>query len=97
MRVAVPRESHPDETRVALVPETASRLASQGFTLGVEPGAGERAGFPDRDYLAAGARLVADPRELWGGADCVVKVREPWVAAPADEVALLPPGSTFVS
>ena len=47
MRVAVPRETAADERRVALVPESVSKLRDAGFELRVERGAGESAGFPD--------------------------------------------------
>src|ERR1043166_6188813 len=73
MRVGVPRESAPGERRVALVPEVVSRLASGGFEVVVEAGAGDAASFPDAAYEEAGARVGADP---WD-ADAVVKVQSP--------------------
>jgi NAD(P) transhydrogenase subunit alpha len=47
MKVGVTRETAPGERRVALVPETAGKLAAAGFEIVVEPGAGEAASFPD--------------------------------------------------
>jgi H+-translocating NAD(P) transhydrogenase subunit alpha len=73
MRVGVPRESAPGEHRVALVPEVVSRLASGGFEVVLEAGAGEAASFPDAAYEEAGARVGLDP---WD-ADAVVKVQTP--------------------
>jgi NAD(P) transhydrogenase subunit alpha len=73
MRVGVPRESAPGERRVALVPEVVSRLASGGFEVLVEAGAGEAASFPDASYEEAGARVGSDP---WD-AEAVVKVQTP--------------------
>ena len=58
MRVAVPRETAPGERRVALVPETVSKLRDDGFAIRVERGAGAAAGFPDDDYAEAGAELA---------------------------------------
>ena len=55
MRVAVPRETAPGERRVALVPETVSKLQETGFEVRVEHGAGEEAGFPDDLYTESGA------------------------------------------
>ena len=72
MRVGIPRETTQGERRVALVPETAGKLAAAGFELLVEPGAGEAASFPDDAYTEAGATM-GDPWE----ADGVVKVRKP--------------------
>jgi H+-translocating NAD(P) transhydrogenase subunit alpha len=72
MKVGVARETAPDERRVALVPETAAKLAAAGFEIVVEPGAGAAASFPDDAYRDAGATL-GSPWE----ADAVVKVRKP--------------------
>jgi NAD(P) transhydrogenase subunit alpha len=58
MRVAVPKETAARERRVALVPETVSKLREAGFEVRVERGAGSSAGFPDDDYAAAGAELT---------------------------------------
>jgi NAD(P) transhydrogenase subunit alpha len=72
MRVGVVRETAPGERRVALVPETAGKLAAAGFEVVVEPGAGAAASFPDDAYTAAGATL-GSPWE----SDVVVAVRKP--------------------
>jgi NAD(P) transhydrogenase subunit alpha len=72
MRVGVVRESAPGERRVALVPETVAKLAAGGFEVAVEPGAGDRASFPDPAYADAGATLASP----WD-AEAVVKVRKP--------------------
>jgi NAD(P) transhydrogenase subunit alpha len=82
MRVGVPRETAPGERRVALVPETAARLASSGFELAIERGAGEAAGFPDEAFREAGASLV-DAGAVAGGVELVVRVAPP-SAAEAD-------------
>jgi NAD(P) transhydrogenase subunit alpha len=76
MRVAVPRETAPGERRVALVPETISKLKEAGFEIRVERQAGLAAGFTDDDYAAAGAELV-DPAGLLAGAEALVCVTKP--------------------
>ena len=68
MRLAVVRETRPGETRVALVPELVGKLTGLGYEVGVEPDAGEQAGFSDDDYVEAGATLVDD---VVTGADVV--------------------------
>jgi NAD(P) transhydrogenase subunit alpha len=88
MRVGVARETAPGERRVALVPETAGKLAAAGFEIVVEPGAGEAASFPDAAYTEAGVTL-GSPWE----ADAVVKVRKPDEA----EVARLREGQLLIS
>jgi H+-translocating NAD(P) transhydrogenase subunit alpha len=72
MRVGVPKEITHGERRVALIPDAVGRL--EGFTVAVEHGAGEAAGFPDAAYADAGAELVSD---AWEGVEGVVKVAGP--------------------
>jgi NAD(P) transhydrogenase subunit alpha len=76
MRVAVPKETAPGERRVALVPETVSKLRDTGFELRVQSGAGDAAGFRDDDYSAAGAEVV-DAASLTAGADALACVASP--------------------
>jgi H+-translocating NAD(P) transhydrogenase subunit alpha len=91
MRVAVPRETAPGERRVALVPETVSKLRDEGFAIRVERGAGAVAGFPDDDYAVAGAELV-DAQALPGDAEGVVRVAPP----SPDEVGELASGTVLI-
>lgn len=81
MRLAVPTEIVPGETRVALIPDIVSRLVKSGLSVEVEAGAGARASFPDDAYRQAGATIVADVRALYAQADVVAKVREPMANA----------------
>lgn len=99
MRVAVPREIAAGECRVALVPETVGRLSKAGFELVVEAGAGERAGFPDSAYVAAGALIESDPVKLFGTADAVLKIQRPGQREDLGrhEASLLRRGSAVVS
>ncbi len=78
MKVVVARETRAGETRVALVPDVVGALAALGYEVLVEPGAGERAGFLDADYAAAGA--VLDPAAV-SVADVLVAVQPPDLAA----------------
>ncbi|MGH3133512.1 MAG: Re/Si-specific NAD(P)(+) transhydrogenase subunit alpha [Gaiellaceae bacterium] len=91
MRVAVPRETTPGERRVALVPETVSKLREAGFEIRVELGAGAAAGFPDESYSRAGADLVHGG-DLVAGADGVVRVAAPSV----EEVGALQSGTVLI-
>jgi NAD(P) transhydrogenase subunit alpha len=92
MKVGVAKESAPGETRVAVVPDTARRLAGEGVEMLVERGAGETATFSDAAYEAAGARLVAAD-ELYAEADVVCKVRKP----SAEEIARLRDGQVLLA
>jgi NAD(P) transhydrogenase subunit alpha len=92
MRIAVPRETAPGEHRVALVPESAARLAKAGCVIVVERGAGQAAGFSDAAYHAAGVTLVADFAAACAGANLVLKVQRP----NAQEIAALPANSALI-
>jgi NAD(P) transhydrogenase subunit alpha len=74
MIVGVPRESFPGERRVALVPAAVPNLTKAGLEVVVEAGAGIGAGYPDADYAAKGAKVVADRTEVFRAADIVVQV-----------------------
>jgi NAD(P) transhydrogenase subunit alpha len=62
---------------VAATPENVSRLIKMGFAVAVEHDAGAAASFGNDDYLAAGAEIIAGPREIWQAGDIVLKVQPP--------------------
>ena len=77
MRIAVPKEIEVCERRVALIPDTVTRLVKQGVEVWIEAGAGDQAFFTDAAYEAAGAKIIADTATLWGEADVLLKVSPP--------------------
>jgi len=87
MRIGVPKEIKSDEHRVGLTPAAAGELAAAGHSVLVETGAGVSAGFPDKDYAAAGARIVDTAAALFAEAELIVKVKEPQ----PEELAMLRP------
>jgi NAD(P) transhydrogenase subunit alpha len=74
MRVAITRESHAEESRVAATPETVKKLVALGAEVAIQPGAGVGSGILDADYAAAGASIGEDATT---GADVVLRVRRP--------------------
>jgi NAD(P) transhydrogenase subunit alpha len=96
LRVGVPRETAPQENRVALIPEVAGRLVKAGLEVSIETGAGVAASYADADYAAAGAKIAADPREAFSS-DVVLKVREPMALAGGHEVDLLREGAVLIA
>ena len=77
MIIGVPKEIKNQEFRVALLPSAAYQLIKRGHTVVVESGAGVGAGYPDKDYAAAGATLVDSHAAVFEQAGLVVKVKEP--------------------
>ena len=91
MRVGIPRETAPGETRVAAVPDVAKRLSRKGIELIVEVGAGNDAHVPDMAYAEADIALAPDSARVWS-ADVVAKVRAP----SSEEIGRLREGSVVV-
>ena len=77
MKVGIPREVKNHEYRVAITPAGTRELVSHGHEVYLEKDAGAGSSLGDDDYVAAGARIVPDPDEVWGVADLVLKVKEP--------------------
>ena len=62
MKLGVPKEVHPGERRVAVTPDSVSKLKKLGFEVYIESGAGEGARFSDDAYEGAGATVVNGTR-----------------------------------
>src|SRR5437762_13871018 len=93
MRISVPTETAPREQRVALPPDSAGRLVKSGLEVAVQRGAGQNAGFRDDAYIAVGAHIVADARELLASGQVVAKVQPPT----AGEIGLMSEGTSVIS
>ena len=88
MIISVPKEIKEQEFRVALAPSAAYQLIKRGHRVVVERDAGAGAGFPDADYVAAGATIVNEHATAFAEGELIVKVKEPQ----ASECSLLRPG-----
>jgi NAD(P) transhydrogenase subunit alpha len=74
MIVAVPRENHPGECRVALIPASIPPLVKAGMEILIETGAGQPAGFSDQQYVDKGAKIAPSRKDAFA-ADIVLQVR----------------------
>ncbi|MNK98280.1 NAD(P) transhydrogenase subunit alpha part 1 [compost metagenome] len=90
MRIGIPAETWPGETRVAATPETVKKLVAAAHRVVVQAGAGHGASIPDEAYAAAGAE-VATAAEAFG-AELVLKVRAPL----PEERAMMPSGTRLI-
>jgi NAD(P) transhydrogenase subunit alpha len=90
MRIGVPLETRPGETRVAATAETVKKLVAAKHELLVQAGAGVNAAQTDAASSAAGATVV-DARAAFS-AEMVLKVRAP----SADELGLMKRGTVVV-
>jgi NAD(P) transhydrogenase subunit alpha len=92
MRIGIPAEIYPGETRVAATPETVKKLSAGGrHAVTVEAGAGVQASIPDAEFVAAGAALGC-AADIYSQSDIILKVRGPEPA----ELPLLRRGSMLV-
>lgn len=96
MQVGVLAERAEGERRVALTPDCVKTLVGKGFSVQVETGAGERAGFADSSYHEAGAQ-IANQQSISSGAEVLLKVLGPADGSPTSEAAQMRNGSTVIS
>ena len=77
MKVAVLKETRPDEFRVALVPMGVKALIKKGLEVSIQSGAGESASVSDADFKEAGATITSGVAETLAGAAIVLAVNAP--------------------
>jgi len=75
--VGTVRERKIEEFRVALTPASAGDLVRAGHTVLVESTAGIGAHYPDEEYVASGAEIVATMEEVYARAELICEVKEP--------------------
>ncbi len=97
MKIAIPRERMPGETRVAVSPEVVKKLVQMGIEVTVEKGAGEDSYFVDSEFEAAGAIIGKDEASTLKDADVVIKVQRPVINGNLNELALLKPGAVLIA
>lgn len=91
LTIGVPKESFPNEKRVALTPAAVKVLTKEGFNVVIEDGAGSLSKFSNAEYEASGAQVK--PQSDVFGSDIVLKVRAP----SSEEVGKLKKGSNLIS
>ncbi len=92
MQITVLKETDPQESRVALIPESVKKLVGLKAAVAVESCAGRDSGAADADYEAAGATVSNDRNALLASADVLVAVNRP----PAEDVAKLKKGAVVI-
>ena len=99
MKVGIPKEVMPGETRVAILPDTVKLLVKKGLAVTVESGAGAAASVTDEEFRAAGAAIEARHETVLGGSDIVLKVARPAAGESGlpNEVGMLKSGSVLIS
>lgn len=98
LTVGIPRETFPNERRVAITPQNVALLLKKGFSrIIIESGAGSEAQFTDEAYRKAGA-IIVDKDVVWSQSDIILKVRAPRIEdGPLNEVNSIRDGATIIS
>lgn len=77
MIVGVIKEIKNNENRVAITPAGVEVLTKAGHNVIIEDQAGMGSGISNENYIAAGAKIITSPSEVFEIADMIMKVKEP--------------------
>jgi alanine dehydrogenase len=77
MLIGIPKEIKDHEYRVGATPAGVRELVGAGHQVLVQKGAGASIDFIDEQYVAAGAKIVATAKDVYGKAEMILKVKEP--------------------
>jgi H+-translocating NAD(P) transhydrogenase subunit alpha len=92
MKIGIPKETTPGETRVAMYPALVAVYTKEKHEILMQSGAGSGASFSDDLFSNLGARIIEDPTQLYAEAEMVFKVQPP----NPEEAALLREGSSLI-
>ena len=74
MKIGVPKEIKPQETRIGLTPESVKTLVGEGHEVLVENNGGFEAGFENSHYTSAGAKIIDKAEDIFNDSEIIVKV-----------------------
>ena len=77
MIVGILKEIKVAEMRVSMTPAGVITMIHNGHQVLVETDAGAGSGYPDADYVEAGATIIDTPAEVYQKSDMVMHVKEP--------------------
>jgi NAD(P) transhydrogenase subunit alpha len=93
MKFFIPKETHPGEKRIAMIPPDVGKLVKAGAEVAIESGMGTPSRHEDAAYEEAGASVATDRTAALEAADVVLRLRPP----ARDEVSRLKSGSLHIS
>lgn len=77
MIIGVPSEIKNNENRVGMTPAGVKEMVANGHKVYIQKDAGSGSGFPDAEYIAAGAEILPSIEDIYAIAEMIVKVKEP--------------------
>lgn len=90
--IGMPKEAYFQEKRICLTPDAVNTIVNNGHRILIEKGAGLEAGFTDREYSDAGAKITANTEEVLG-CPIILKVEPPTLG----ELQMIKPKSIIIS
>lgn len=93
LTIGIPRETAPNERRVALTPDGVKKYVAAGISVLVQKDAGKDAYISDELFENAGARIIDETLGIYKYSDLVLKVQKPtW-----EEIDEMRPGSILIA
>ena len=92
MIISIPKETTPQETRIAITPTYVTKFIEQGYTIKIEHNAGLLSGFSDKEYQQAGAIICHSPQETYQNSDIILKIWSPL----SNELKFLQPSQNVI-
>ena len=80
MKIGVPTEIKPHESRVGVTPAGAQALIRSGHDVNIQRGAGELSGFSDTEFEKVGCSFSDSIEGVYRLAEMIIKVKEPIAA-----------------
>jgi NAD(P) transhydrogenase subunit alpha len=93
MKLFVPKELDPEETRAPLLPPDAGKLVNLGAEVEVESGVAEALSIADGEYEDAGAKVARRREKSLAAADVVLRIGVPDI----EEIGHLTAGNIHIS
>lgn len=93
MLLFIPKESRPDEKRIAIVPSSVEKFKKLGATVTLQQGIGSHLHISDEQYIKAGGEVVLNTLAASQKADITLRLNPPLI----QEISHLKPGSIHLS
>ena len=97
LKLIIPSEKHPNEDRVSITPDCVASFLKMGISIFVEKDAGLKATFSDDMYIKSGAKICKTTKELFKGANIIVKIQRPFNNSKINEFTLIEENSSYLS
>lgn len=92
MKVAVVKENHEHESRVAVSPEIVKKIVNMGINVAVENDAGIKSSFTNKEYENSGASIQKSFKDTIKNANIILKIQSP----SQKEIQEFPKGVTII-